>query len=87
MVAGHRAATRVIAVGCLLLGAAAPTVGVVLAGVLAPTLVLCLGAAGVAALALRTPDGGPRALLRRPYRAFLVTQCAVDPALLFSVLG
>ncbi|QXG77478.1 hypothetical protein KUM42_08225 [Modestobacter sp. L9-4] len=56
-------------------------------GVLAPTLVLCLGAAGVAALALRTPDGGPRALVRRPHRASVVTQHAVDPALLLGVLG
>jgi 4-hydroxybenzoate polyprenyltransferase len=87
VVAGHRAATRVIAVGCLLLGAAALAVGVVWPGVLAPTLVLCLGAAGVAALALRTPDAGPRALVRRPYRAFMVTQYAVNPALLLSVLG
>ena len=87
VVAGHRGATRLIATGCLLLGVVALAVGAVWPGVLAPALVLCLGAGGVAALALRTPDGGPRPLVRRPYRAFMVTQYAVNPALLLSVLG
>ena len=87
VVAGHRAATRAIAAGCLLLGTAALAVGAVWPGVLAPALVLCAGACVVAALALRTPDGGPRARVRRPYRAFMVTQYAVNPALLLSVLG
>jgi 4-hydroxybenzoate polyprenyltransferase len=87
VVLGHRAATRVIAAGCVLLGAAALAVGVTWPGVLAPTLVLCLGAGVVATLALRTPDDGPRALVRRPYRAFMVTQYVVNPALLLGILG
>ncbi|MBB3675872.1 UbiA family prenyltransferase [Modestobacter versicolor] len=86
VVAGHRAATRVIAAGCLALG----TTTVVVAGtwpeVLLPALVLCLGAVVVAVLALRTREDLPRALVRRPYRAFMVTQYAVNPALLLSVL-
>ena len=38
-------------------------------------------------LALRTRDGGPQLRVRRPYRAFVVAQYAVNPALLLSVLG
>jgi 4-hydroxybenzoate polyprenyltransferase len=86
VVAGHRTATRAIAAGCLLLGAAAVAVARSWSEVLVPAVVLCLGAAAVAAEALRTPEDAPRTRLRRPYRAFMITQYAVNPALLLSVL-
>jgi 4-hydroxybenzoate polyprenyltransferase/chlorophyll synthase len=87
VVAGHHAATRVIAGGCLLLGAAAVAVGWAAPRVLAPALALCVGGLVVAVLALRTPEDAPRARQRRPYRAFMVTQYTVNPALLVSVLA
>ena len=45
------------------------------------------GTGVVAARALRTPDGGPRLQVRRPHRASMVTQDAVDPARVLGVLG
>jgi 4-hydroxybenzoate polyprenyltransferase/chlorophyll synthase len=87
VVAGHRAATRVIAGGCLLLGAAAVAVGGAAPQVLVPALALGLGAVTVAVLAVGTPEDAPRPRQRRPYRAFMVTQYAVNPALLLSVLA
>jgi 4-hydroxybenzoate polyprenyltransferase/chlorophyll synthase len=86
VVAGHRTATRVIAGGCLLLGAVALAVGGTWPEVLVPALVLGAGAVGVATRALRTPADASRAELRRPYRAFMITQYAVNPALLLGVL-
>ena len=86
VVVGHRTATRVIAGGCLVLAAAA----LVTAGrepeVLLPAVLLALGACAVAGWALVTPGDAARPLMRRPYRAFMVTQYAVNPALLLSVL-
>jgi 4-hydroxybenzoate polyprenyltransferase len=87
VVAGHRAATRVIAAGCLLLGLATIGVAARWAEVLLPAAVLCAGAGVVAGLVLRSAEDGPRAVVRRPYRAFMVTQYAVNPALLLSVLS
>jgi 4-hydroxybenzoate polyprenyltransferase len=86
VVAGHRTASRVIAAGCLLLGAAALAVAWTWPQVLAPAVVLGAGAVAVATRALRTSEGAPRAQLRRPYRAFMITQYAVNPAVLISVL-
>jgi 4-hydroxybenzoate polyprenyltransferase len=86
VVVGHRRATRVIAAGCLLLGAVTLAVAWTWPEVVVPALVLCAGAVGVATAALRTPEDASRVRLRRPYRAFMVTQYAVNPALLLSVL-
>ena len=54
--------------------------------VLLPAVLLALGACAVAGCALVTPGDAARPLMRRPYRAFMVTQYAVNPALLLSVL-
>jgi 4-hydroxybenzoate polyprenyltransferase len=86
VVAGHRTATRVIAGGCLTLGAAALGVAWTWPQALVPAVVLAVGAAAVAVGAVGTPEDAPRARMRRPYRAFMVTQYAVNPALLVSAL-
>jgi 4-hydroxybenzoate polyprenyltransferase len=86
VVVGHRAAARFIAAACLALGTAAVAVGWAWPEVLVPALVLAAGAVVVAWRAVHTPGDAPRAVQRRPYRAFMVTQYAVNPALLLSVL-
>ncbi|WP_369137346.1 UbiA family prenyltransferase [Modestobacter versicolor] len=87
VVAGHRAATQLIAAGCLLLGLVTVVVADTWPEVLLPALVLGAGAVVVAVLAVRSAEDAPRAAVRRPYRAFMVTQYAVNPVLVLSVLA
>jgi 4-hydroxybenzoate polyprenyltransferase len=86
VVAGHRTAVRGIAGGSLLLGLTALAFAGVWPQLLAPAAAVCLGGEVVAVLALLTPEGGPRPVRRRPYRAFMVTQYLANPLVVVSVL-